>query len=377
MYTLFITRGYPTSKFKTNGIFEFDQAKALVDLGCKVVYIAIDLRSIRRWRKWGIERQNIEGVEIYAINIPLGRISKGILWKFRFLGLKMLYKKIIRKQGKPDIVHAHFTDLAFAASKLKDMIRVPLVITEHSSKINKDKIDEKLYKIAKIAYSKANTIISVSPSLVKMIKNNFHEESIYVPNIVDLTIFKHCKKIEHDNFSFVSTGNLINSKRMDLTIEAFYEAFDGNPQVTLNIFGQGPNHNQLQDMISKYGLNAQIKLMGFCSRQQIAEQLLKTDCFVLASQSETFGVAYIEALAMGVPVIATKCGGPEAFINENNGLLIDVDSKRQLINSMIFMYENPCKYDAKRIIEETRYQFSPEMVGNKIISVYKKVLNNL
>jgi len=54
MYVLFIARGYPTNKYKTYGIFEFDQAKALAKQGHKVVYAAIDLRSIRRWRKWDL-----------------------------------------------------------------------------------------------------------------------------------------------------------------------------------------------------------------------------------------------------------------------------------------------------------------------------------
>lgn len=85
-------------------------------------------------------------------------------------------------------------------------------------------------------------------------------------------------------------------------------------------------------------------------KKKIAEQLSKSDCFVLASQSETFGVAYIEALAMGVPVIATKCGGPEGFVNENNGIMIDVDSESQLIEAMKYMYNNSDKYDREEIL---------------------------
>ena len=52
MKVLIVARGYPTEKYKMNGIFEFDQAKALVQAGHKVIYAAVDVRSIRRWRKW-------------------------------------------------------------------------------------------------------------------------------------------------------------------------------------------------------------------------------------------------------------------------------------------------------------------------------------
>ena len=72
MYIMIVARGYPSEKYKMNGIFEFDQAKALAQEGHKVVYAAVDVRSIRRWRKWGIEKKTIYGVELYAINIPGG-----------------------------------------------------------------------------------------------------------------------------------------------------------------------------------------------------------------------------------------------------------------------------------------------------------------
>ena len=372
MYTLFITRGYPTEKYKTNGIFEFDQAKALAEQGHKMVYAAIDLRSIRRWRKWGIEKELINGIEVYAINIPLGRVPKNMLRRFSFLGLKLLYKKIIKKHGIPDILHAHFTGPAYSASKLKDITGIPLVVTEHSSQINKENINESLNKIASVAYKNADKVIAVSPSLSQRIKNNFNVDSVYIPNIVDLKIFKYQSKKEDNKFNFVSTGNLIDTKRMDLTIEAFYEAFGNNPKITLTIFGQGPKRKILEDLIDKYNLNSQVNLMGLCSREEIAEQFKKTDCFVLASQSETFGVAYIEALAMGVPVIATKCGGPEAFVNERNGIMIEVNKKRQLSEAMKYMYNNIHKYDRKNIAINIKEKFSPEIVANKIIEVYKK-----
>lgn len=376
MHALIIARGYPTEKYKTNGIFEFDQAKALAQKGCNVAYAAIDLRSIRRWRKWGIVREEIDGVCIYAINIPIGRVPKTILRKFRFLGLKILYKKIVKERGKPDIMHAHFTGSGYAASQLKYKTGNPLVITEHSSLINKKNIDSNLFKTANIAYQNADFLIAVSPSLVKRIENNFGIKPIYIPNIVDLEVFEYKDKTNSNSndFKFVSTGNLINTKRMDLTIEAFYEVFRNDPKVKLIIFGDGPKKKTLEELINKYDLNSQVELRGLCSREMIAEQLGRSDCFVLASRSETFGVAYIEALSMGVPVIATKCGGPESFVNKSNGRMINVDNKKQLIEAMKYMYNNVDKYNNENIGVEIKEKFSPVIIANKIIQVYEEVI---
>lgn len=376
MYVMIISRGYPTDKYKMNGIFEFDQARALAEAGHKVVFAAVDVRSIRRWRKWGFERKSINGVEIYCINIPLGRVPRWLLNKFSILGVKYLYKKILKEQGKPDILHAHFTGLGYAASILKKETNVPLVITEHSSKINKPNIREKLYKKASIAYKNANVLIVVSPAFAKRIEEKFNTKPIYIPNIVDTDIFKYSPKLRDDKFNFVSTGNLIYTKRMDLTIEAFNKAFHKNNNVTLTIFGEGPERSKLEKMIKNYKLGNRVILKGMCPRSAIVEQLSNSNCFVLASQSETFGVAYIEALAVGLPVIATKCGGPEGFVNEDNGILIPVNDVGALTDAMKYMYDNIRNYNREKISKVTKSLFSPENVANKLVQVYKSVIGS-
>lgn len=375
MYSLFVTMGYPTPKYITYGNFEFDQAKALKNQGVKVVYAAVDNRSIRRWRKWGIDKTKIEGIDIYSINIPLGRLPQSIKRKVSTFGLKLLYKKIEKDHGKPDIIHSHFPLYSYVASQLKKAINVCLVVTEHSSTINREVISKDFYYMAKTAYSASDALIVVSPSLQKVIKNQFNVSSTYIPNIVDLDIFEYREKVESDTFNFVSTGNLIDLKRMDLTITAFKKAFLRSDKVSLTIFGGGPNKGDLEDLISKNNLNSQVKLMGEVERSIIAKKYQETDAFVLASQTETFGVAYIEALAMGIPVIATKCGGPEAFVHKDNGIMIDVDNLDQLTLAMQQMYQNSKNYDHRQIAKKTSENFSPKTVANKIIEVYKDVLS--
>jgi glycosyltransferase involved in cell wall biosynthesis len=374
MYIMIISRGFPTNKYKMNGIFEFDQAKALAKSGSKVVFAAIDMRSIRRWRKWGLERHEIDGVNVYVINIPGGRLPKAILHKVTSIGLRILYKVILKELGKPDILHAHFTDLGYAAAKLKQQVNVPLVITEHSSLINKKVIEKQLFDTAKVAYEQADTVIAVSPSLANGIKDKFNIKSIYVPNIVDTDLFTYAIRGEGETFNFVSIGNLKYGKRMDLTIESFYIAFHDVPLVTLTIFGEGEERAKLEGIIEKHRLESRVVLMGMCSRDVIKEKLKSIDCFVLASRSETFGVAYIEALASGVPVIATKCGGPEVFVHEENGCLIPVDDLDALVSAMKYMYKNSIAYDRKKISAEIKLKFSPECVSRKLLEVYKDVI---
>jgi len=374
MYIMIVARGYPTEKYKGNGIFEFDQAKALAKAGCKVVYAAVDIRSIRRWRKWGIESFEQDGVQVRAINIPCGRIPEILKHKVAYIGLKKLYDLIIQEFGKPDVLHAHFTGIGYVAAKLKQQIHIPLVITEHSSLLMKTSLDKKLMNIADYAYRKADIVIAVSPALANVIENNFNIKPLYLPNIVDTSVFYYAPRRECNKFNFVSAGSLIYRKRMDLTIEAFGRAFGDSKDVTLTIFGEGNERTKLEDLIKKYKLENRVSLMGMVSRKDIAKKMRECDCFVLASRAETFGVVYIEALASGIPVIATKCGGPEGFVHEGNGIMIPVDDVDALASAMKFMYENKNLYDRRIIANETQKKFSPESVANHLISIYKKII---
>lgn len=95
--------------------------------------MALDLRSVRRVRKWGFSSFERDGVQVRVLSIPLGNIPKKIFYPIGEWGLKMLYRRAVREFGRPDVLHAHFTDYAYLAAELKKQEHVPLVVTEHSS----------------------------------------------------------------------------------------------------------------------------------------------------------------------------------------------------------------------------------------------------
>lgn len=378
MYVMIVARGYPTEKYKMNGIFEFDQAKALVRAGCNVVYAAIDVRSIRRWRKWGIEQKIIDGVKVYAINIPCGRIPKAIRQRISIIGFRILYSIIIKSQGRPELIHAHFASISYTVSKVINKLNIPLVITEHLSTMMNSTIDKRLFKIAKHAYDNADSIIAVSPELKEVIKKRFNKNAMYIPNIVDTELFTFSEnniEVKENQFIFVSVGSLIPRKRMDLTIKAFIKAFHNIENVKLTIFGEGSERQRLEQIIRDCHMENRICLMGLRSRREIAEYMKGSNCFVLASQAETFGVVYIEAMASGLPVIATECGGPESIVNDKNGILIPVDDAEALIEAMKYMYKNVNIYNNEYIAKDTKNKFSAEVISSKLVDEYKILIN--
>ena len=387
MFVLIIASGYPTPKYGGNGIFEFDQAKALTQAAGKVVYAAVDLRSLRRWRKWGCEHFYKDGVEVYAINIPLGRAPHSVLKRAGQMGLKYLYRRIMEDHGEPDVVHSHFFEMAEIALVLKLLAtNAKFIMTEHSSLIavSYELYPEWLKKCAKKVYEAYDDVICVSSSLAETLKTRFNINANVIFNMIDpvfLTAISGSTSSVHANtFRFVFVGNLIDGKRPKHCIQSFYDAFylqhfltaDGK-NIVLELIGQGPLFSECERLIAGLGIGKNVTLHGFQTREKIAEIFHQSDCFVLPSKLETFGVVYIEAMACGLPVIATKCGGPESFIDDTKGLLIPVDDETVLVGALRYMVCNVRKYNHKYISNDARARFSPQAIAKELVAIYESL----
>lgn len=374
MKVFFVSRGYPTSEYKLNGIFEMDQAKALVKQGVDVVFLALDLRSIRRKRKFGYRKFIEDGVKVYAYDFPIGNINKNLFFAMADYFLLKLYKKVEKEEGKPDLLHAYFTDQAYMTARLSDKTGIPFFITEGNSHINKDQISLDLRRRASYAYEKANRLITVSSALKSKIIKEFSINSDVIPNLADLSLFSYENRKEDPIFRMVSTARVTKLKGFFELVDAFKIAFNDNENVILEIFGDGPDKKELEKKILEYNLENRIFLRGMKSRADIASTYKKADLFVLYSHTETFGLAYLEALEAGLVVISSKCGGPESLINKENGYLVELNNPEALAKTMKEAYENISSFDRENISLETRKLYSEEVITKKLIDIYKEVL---
>lgn len=377
MNIIIFSRGYPHKRFNLNGIFEFDQALALSQNGHKVIFCFIDFRSIRRIRKWGFESLTKAGIDIRGINIPIGGISDFILANFGKIAAKFLLNRVIKEFGKPDLIHAHFIKQGSYVADYAKNNNLPFILTEHSSSLLDCKSQISFDNLVKNTYSATSALIAVSPSLKEIIKTKYGYNSVYVPNVVNTDLFFTDNAAKSDDFIFISVANLNLNKRTELLIRAFAKAFDASERIILKIIGDGPERLKLDSLIKEKNMVKKILLLGEQPRDIVATNLAQADCFVLASKHETFGVVYIEAMASGLPVIATKSGGPEHFINEFNGKLVETDNIDELIDALRFMYINARKYDRNKIKSYTKSEFGSKKLVERLENVYSKVLNNI
>ena len=379
MYILLISRGIPSVKDPQWGCFEFDQARALVGLGHKVVVACLDRRFRFQLKHFGISEFEKDRIVCFESLWFPSRILRLFGFSFEHYVLKKqiinLANSIFLKYGKPDIIYSHYIAESCVAIELKNKFNIPFVVIEHSSLLKTNLKNKYVQYLGSNLYSKADKVLVVSKSLKTILFNEFGVDSVVVHNMVGVE-FKY-NKFQHkdDYFQFVSVGSLIHRKGFDLLIEAFFKSGLTNKNVNVVIIGEGEERFKFQNLIQSKGLAEKIQLVGAKNKKEIIEILQQSNVFVLPSRNETFGVVYIEAMMVGLPVIATACGGPEEFVKETDGLVIPVNDAMALVNALKYMFENCDLYDREKIARDCKNRFSSDVIVSQLNSIFESVIN--
>ncbi len=380
MFIVIVSRGVPSKRDPQWGCFEKDQAEALVALGHKVVVISVDGRFRFYYRKHGIKRvqlNNIHYLDSYILPLKVASLFCGwkCAYKMQSWQLEKLLQTVIKEFGKPDIIYTHYLNRTYIALPLKQKYNIPIVAIEHWSEVNKDKLNKIVQQMGRNAYPNVDIVIAVSESLKERIAEHFGVDAIVVHNMAHQSFFKkNDKPIERKKLRFVSVGSLIPIKGHELLIRAFAKLKLSPTTWELMIVGAGPEKNNLQTQIDDAHLQDNIQLVGRKGKDEIVDILRKSSAFMLPSRTENFSVAVLEALACGLPVIASICGGIRECINQKNGLLFPVDDVDALANAIKYMVEHYDEYDREKIAADCKARFSPEVIAQQLTEVFEKAI---
>lgn len=387
---------YSSPRNEVHGSFFKEQFKALASSGEKISVAYNEIWPITMLGKINEKRGisfNIEdGLRTYRYKDYNYFPKNSLMFKSFNKRMEKLYLQIVKNEGKVDVIHAHSAFWgAIAASYISKKYNIPLVITEHSSLKYAKYVRESYKKYIYEAYKNADALIAVGNGLKKEIKSYVDRPIKVIHNMVDLNLFYMSEDIENNKtqydlfgdcadtnkhiskeFKFFSCAFLEEGKGMEDLIKAFTKVFKGC-NVTLKIGGDGSLREYLKELINSLNMENQIKLLGKLSREEVSKEMRECDAFALASEHETFGVVYIEALACGKPVIGTNNGGAEDIIKEYNGIIAKKNNIEDISRALKYVKDNYSTYDKSEIREKTILSYSERVLVEKLKGVYKEV----
>lgn len=199
-----------------------------------------------------------------------------------------------------------------------------------------------------------------------------------VENGVDLSIWKRSsiERIASDTVRFVFVGRLIDWKAIDIVLAAMHR-LKGQLPVSLEIIGDGPMRQSWQDLAHQLELGSMVQFTERLPQQECALRLQQAHVFVLPSLFECGGAVVLEAMAMGLPVIATQWGGPADYLDQSCGILVRPDSRESLIagfaSAMTMLAQSPTLRErlGQAGLARVRAQFDWERKIDRIIDLYE------
>jgi len=283
-----------------------------------------------------------------------------------------------KKLGRIDIIHAQSVFRAgLIARRLSQKYHLLYIIDEHvwpfpSGEFKKNKLLEReIFR----ALQGAAKVTAVSHAVQKDLKKCGFS-SVYIPNAVDENDFKPILKKNHRPFIFFTLGRITVEKGIGDLIKAAAIIIKTNKIVQFRIGGEGADLKSFQQKARELKVDRFIKWLGPLNRSQVKKEFQNCDAFVLPSHHESFGVVYIEALACGKPIIATRCGGPESIVNQKNGLLVNVGDIDSLAGAMKKMIEDIQLYSPNEIRKDFLTKYSYKAVAKKLMDIYDTVTKN-
>jgi N-acetyl-alpha-D-glucosaminyl L-malate synthase BshA len=229
-----------------------------------------------------------------------------------------------------DLLHVHYAIphavSAFLAKEILKPKRIKVITTLHGTDITLVGSDEAFKSITKVAIERSDGVTAVSESLRRQTLKLFgvNNEIVTIPNFICPNEYKPAEKKyclgEKGEKIIMHVSNFRPVKRTDLIVEAF-KKISAEVKVRLIFVGDGPEMSHTQELIARLGLQDKVDFLG--NQDNVARILPEADLFMMASDQEAFGLAALEAMSCGVPVVSTNIGGvPELVSDGQCGYLV-------------------------------------------------------
>jgi glycosyltransferase involved in cell wall biosynthesis len=375
------------------GYFFREHSESIANMGYQVDVLVTRVVGVRKLIQVGfsalrrarvVDENGLRVLRSVYLKIP-GSEKRNIKgWSRQVLKQYSRYEK---NYGKPDLILAHSVTWAgYAASQIQERYKVPYLVAEHrsffvwSTPEARQMVRPHHIPFFEAAYKNCFTVVPVSGSLMKGLTHLMpwiEDKALVIPNMIREDMFLPPEKPRQTiPFVFLWAGRLEHVKGIDLLLEAVHLLKkELKTDFRVRLAGKGNLRQELELQSEKLGLSGEVVFLGRISRAEMQQEMQRANCFILPSRYEAFGVVLIEAMASGLPVIATRSGGPDTIVTGENGLLVDPDDAPQLAEAMEQMITNYDTRSAENIRSSTIAHYGQTAVMKKYHELFQQILD--
>jgi glycosyltransferase involved in cell wall biosynthesis len=367
---LVLTTEWPTDRNPDNGIFvrEFTSAASLV---ADVAVVAVERERPERGL-YQVKAMN-DGFHVQLVRYRRFRKPVSI---FAFI---LGTRAAIRAAGhRFDVVHTHSFLSTLLARVL--MPRTPVVYTEHWSIFlpeDPGELGPAMRVLARVALQQAQVVLPPSDAQRQALariapRGRFR----IVPNVVDVSLFtpQSRKRVRAPQLVSVAMMTEDRSKGIDFLLRALALLAHAGQDVALHLAGDGPRRAEYEALAGDLGILDRVTFHGFLTKPQVADVLRRSDLFVLASRFENNPCALIEAMASGLPVVATRVGGVPEMVDAGTGILVKPQSPEALADGIRRALERLAEFDREAIAAGAHDRYGRERIAGELAVVYDEAV---
>ncbi|MFF4830458.1 glycosyltransferase [Streptomyces sp. NPDC001315] len=262
---------------------------------------------------------------------------RGQSWATQALNHERQLRNLL--DGKPipaDVVHAHVGLPSGWAALKNARPDAKVFVTEHASYLESVLEDPEAVERYDELLEGVTRFLVVGDTITEILKDRFPHRVDKIGRIPNPISFSEPRpEPVKDLTKWLYVGSLTERKRVPLLVEAFAQCHAEDPSLTLTLTGDGESRRPVAELVAELGLEDAVTLVGSIPHEQALELMREHDLLVHASRYETFGMTVVEAAAAGLPLLVTRCGGPEkilAGIEDAAGELVPVEENPESIS---------------------------------------------
>ncbi len=387
---LVLARAFPNSAFPGQGLWVERLVQAALPVAAPLVISTIPkvvpFVPIPEWQRLArVPRTAMRGeVRVFYPRVPAGLVHLTHPFDAR-LALPRV-RKLVRRlhaEERIDLIHAHFIyPDGVIAAQIGRELGIPVVTTEHANwrpwlddepNVRKQVLDalSAVRLITAVSEVTRRTVIEVAGSLARV---------ALLPNALDDSVFAAPNNEPRVPGRVLFVGMVRWVKGLDVLIRALPLLIERSPDAHLRVIGSTLNRSNRQDegkvrkLAETLGVMHRVEFVGHLEPREVSAEMRRAAVLAVPSRRESFSAVTLEGLASGLPVVATRCGGPEELLDESAGRLVRTEDPEAMADALCEVLKASSQFDPLRLRARVLPRYGLAATTDRLAELYHAVL---